>query len=98
MKVIDGIGNSLKKGMLLLWKPHDIYVKVLDVAAPSLGIPGKVVISVEFGIAPIEKGKDIETGAVNFKDFITVQDPEEELRTERALSHATTLIPISKRG
>jgi hypothetical protein len=85
MKVIDAIGNSLVKGRLLLWKPHDIYVKVMDVVSPSIGIPGKVVISVEFGIAPIEKGKDVENGAVNFKDFITVNDPEEEIRTTRVL-------------
>jgi hypothetical protein len=92
MKVIDHVGNSLIKGRLLRWQrvdptPLDMYVKVLDVVPPTKDMPGNVTLSLTFGIAPISK-KDNERGAVQFKEFTTVFDPEDELRTEVALAKA----------
>lgn len=81
MKVIDHAGNSLKAGRLLRWQPSqlpDLYVKVKDIVPPTKDMPGKVEFTVTFGIAP-QKG---EQGAVQFKDFITVFDPEDELKAE----------------
>lgn len=102
MKVVDHAGNSIVKGRLLRWQhnqqsgPVDFYVKVLDVVAPSADMPGKVEIALTFGVPPQnKKGADV----VQFRDFITVQDPEEELRTEAALARATTepgVIEMSK--
>ena len=91
MKVIDHAGNSIKPGRLLRWQhspqsgPSDFYVKVIDVVAPGADMPGKLVFEVTFGIPP-QKGKDAKV--VQFRDFITVFDPEEELRAEVAVEKA----------
>jgi len=85
VKVIDHAGNSLKPGRLLRWIPTsqvDLYVKVKDVVPPTKDIPGKVMFEVTFGIAPQPK----EGGAVQFKDFVTVFDPEDELKAEAILA------------
>lgn len=92
MKVIDHAGNSLVKGRLLRWQPSqmpDLYVKVTDVVSPTKEMPGKVEFTVTFGIAPQNK----EQGAVQFKDFVTVFDPEDELRAEAVLAKATEALP-----
>jgi hypothetical protein len=84
VKVIDHAGNVLKPGRLLRWQPTgqvDLYVKVKDVVAPTKTVPGRVEFVVTFGIAPQTK----EEGAIQFKDFITVMDPEDELRAEAVL-------------
>lgn len=88
MKVIDHAGNSIKAGRLLRWIPTgqpDLYVKVTDVVAPTKDMPGKVVFTVQFGIAPQAK----DQGAVQFKDFVTVFDPEDELRAEMVVAKVT---------
>lgn len=87
MKVVDHAGNSIKVGRLLRWIPTiqpDLYVKIVDVVAPTKDEAGKVVFTVHFGIAPQPK----EQGAVQFKDFVTVYDPEEELKAEAVLAKA----------
>jgi hypothetical protein len=90
VKVIDHAGNVLKPGRLLRWQPSpqsgsvDLYVKVRDVVAPTKTAPGRVEFVVTFAIAPQAK----EEGAIQFKDFITVMDPEDELRAETVLDKA----------
>ncbi len=92
MKVVDHAGNSIKTGRLLRWQPSqmpDLYVKVKDVVPPTKDAPGKVEFTVIFGIAPTAK----EQGAVQFKDFITVFDPEDELRAEAVVAKAAEEAP-----
>ena len=89
MKVVDHAGNSIKAGRLLRWQPSpqmgpiDLYVKVKDVVPPTEEMPGKLTLELNFGIQPKTK-KD--QAVVQFRDFVTVFDPEEELRTEAALA------------
>lgn len=89
MKIVDHIGNEIKKGRLLRWQhnveqagPLDFYVKVIDTVAPTKLTPGSVSFAVTIGIAQQTR----EDGAIKFQDFITVQDPEEELRADAALA------------
>lgn len=89
MKVIDHAGNSIKVGRLLRWQhrpdssgPLDFYVKVVDVAAPTTETPGKLEFTVIIGIPPQTK-KDAQV--VQFRDFITVFDPEEEVKAEAVM-------------
>lgn len=88
MRVIDHAGNSIVKGRLLRWQPNqqpvDYYVKVVDVVPPTKEAPGRMELAVTFGIAP--QAKD---GAIQFKDFVTVFDPEDELRAEAVLAKVT---------
>lgn len=84
IRVVDHAGNPIKVGRLLRWQPSpasgplDLYVKVKDVVAPDDKMPGKVVLELSFGIAPNPK-KD---AVCQFRDFVTVLDPEDELRAE----------------
>lgn len=98
MKIVDHAGNSLKAGRLLRWQhnatqsgPVDYYVKVVDVVAPTKDMPGKVEFTVTFGIPPQAK----EQGVIQFKDFVTVFDPEEEIRAEATLARVTGPQPLS---
>lgn len=92
MKIVDHCGNSLVKGRLLRWQPKDtpdLYVKVIDVVPPTKGTPGRVEFVVTFGIQPTDR----EQGAIQFKDFVTVYDPEDELRAEAAMAEALKRLP-----
>jgi hypothetical protein len=94
MKVIDHAGNSIKVGRLLRWQPSqrngpgDYYVKVIDIVNPTMDEPGKVVFALTFGIKQLSKKEESEHVAIGFPDFVTVFDPEEELRAEAALAKA----------
>lgn len=89
MKVIDHAGNSIKVGRLLRWQPNpssgplDLYVTVKDVEPPTAGTPGRMVIELIFGIAPAGKS---DSKVVQFKDFVTVMDPKDELKAEIVLT------------
>lgn len=100
MKVVDHAGNSIVSGRLLRWQPSpqggpgDYYVKVADVVKPTQDEPGKVVITLTFGIQKLTKKDDMDHGAVRFADFVTVLDPEDELRTEAVLAKAVGDGPV----
>lgn len=92
MKIVDHAGNEIKVGRLLRWQhniqqagPVDFYVKVKDVVAPTDKAPGRLVIELTLGVSP-QVGK--ADGAVQFRDFVTVLDPEEDARAEAVLDKA----------
>jgi hypothetical protein len=89
MKLIDHAGNSIVPGRMLRWQhdsthsgPLDFYVKVRDTVAPSVDMPGRLVFEVTIGVPPQKK----QDGAIQFKDFVTVYDPEDELRAQAVLA------------
>jgi hypothetical protein len=90
IKIVDHAGNIIKKGRLVRWQPSpalgplDLYVRVLDVVEPTSDENGRFVFEVTMGI---EKQKRTD-GAIQFKDVVTVLDPEEELRTAKVLADA----------
>ena len=92
MKIVDHCGNSIKAGRLLRWQPSpqggpgDYYIRVKDVVNPTKEAPGQVVIELMFGIKPI--AKESPDSVVRFADFVTVFDPEDELKAEAAVAHA----------
>jgi hypothetical protein len=84
VRVVDHAGNVLKPGRLLRWQPSgqvDLYVKVKEVVGPTKTAEGRVEVVLTMAIAPQSR----EEGAIQFKDFITVMDPEDELRAEKVL-------------
>ena len=92
MKIVDHAGNSIKVGRLLRWQPKDqldLYVKVVDVVSPTKDMPGHVTFTANFSIQPTAK----EQGAIQFKDFVTVFDPEDELRAEMVLAKTLESLP-----
>ncbi|SRR5229473_127658 len=97
MKIVDHAGNSIVKGRLMRWQPSpqgghgDYYVKVIDVVHPTQHDPGKVIVTVMFGVAPLGKTK-LDEAVVRFGDFVTVFDPEDELKAELAVKRATEAI------